>query len=150
MHGLVTVFGGSGFVGTQVVRALAQRGLARARGRPPARTAPSTCSPRRRRPDPARPLRRDRPTSVVAAAVAGADAVINLVGILYEAARPQLQRRSTSRAPRNIAEAGAAAGVERLVQISAIGADPGGPSKYARTKAEGEMAVREASSRDAW
>lgn len=139
--GLVTVFGGSGFVGGQVVRALAKRGWrVRVAVRRPARAwdlkpqgdvgqiVAVRC-------DATKP-------DEVAAAVRGADAVINLIGVLYEGPGRSFQALHID-ASRNIAEACAAAGVDRLVQVSAIGANPEGPSAYARTKAAAEMAARE-------
>jgi NADH dehydrogenase len=75
----------------------------------------------------------------VAAAVQGADAVINLVGIL----KGSFQAVHVDGA-RNVAEAAAAAGVPALVHVSAIGADPEAASAYGRTKGEGEQAVRAA------
>jgi len=142
MAGLVTVFGGSGFVGTQVVRALAKRGWR-------LRVA---C----RRPQRAYDLlpfgdvgqiqlKRADVTDRASAerAVEGADAVINLVGILYATPGRGFSAVHCEGA-RNVAEAAAAAGVKRLIQMSAIGADPDSQSKYARTKGEGEEAARAA------
>ena len=139
--GLVTVFGGSGFVGSQVVHALARRGW-RIR---------IAC----RRPDRAYKLQTSgsvgqiqaircdvTDAAQVAEAVRGADAVINLVGILYESGARTFEALHVG-ASRKIAEACAAAGVDRLVQISALGANPESASDYAHTKAEAEMAVRE-------
>lgn len=139
--GLVTVFGGSGFVGSQLVQALAKRGW-RVR---------IAC----RRPDRAWKLQTSgtvgqfqavrcdvtRPADV-GAALRGADAAINLVGILYETGRRSFQSLHVD-ASRNIAEACAAAGVSRLVQVSAIGASAQSGSDYARSKAAAEQAVRE-------
>jgi NADH dehydrogenase len=139
--GLVTVFGGSGFVGSQVVQALARRGWR-------VRIAV-------RRPDRAWKLQTsgqvgqfqavrcdvNRPEEV-AAALQGADAAINLVGILYESGRRTFHALHVE-ASRNIAEACAAGGVGRLVQVSAIGASPESRSDYALSKAAAEMAVRE-------
>ncbi len=140
--GLVTVFGGSGFVGSQVVHALARRGW-RIR---------IAC----RRPDRAYKLQTSgsvgqiqaircdvTDAAQVAEAVRGTDAVINLVGILYEAGSRTFEALHVG-ASRTIAQACAAAGVDRLVQVSALGANPESASDYARTKAEAEMAVREA------
>lgn len=139
--GLITVFGGSGFVGSQVVAALARRGW-RIR---------IAC----RRPDRAwklqtagtvgqiKAVRCDATDAAqVAEAIHGADAVINLIGILYEGAGRKFEDLHTG-ASRIIAEACAAAGIDRLVQVSALGANPESDSDYARTKAEAEMAVRE-------
>lgn len=138
--GLITVFGGSGFVGGQVVHALARRGW-RVR---------IAC----RRPDRAWKLQTSggvgqiqavrcdvTDADQVAAALVGADAAVNLVGILYEAGRRSFQTLHVE-ASRTIAEACAAAGSDRLVQVSALGANPESASGYARTKAEAEMAVR--------
>jgi NADH dehydrogenase len=81
--------------------------------------------------------------ATVERAVEGADLVVNLVGILAERHRGDFQRLQADGAGR-IARAAAAAGAQRLVQVSAIGADPASPSLYARTKAEGEAQVRAA------
>lgn len=138
--GLVTVFGGSGFVGSQLVRALAKRGWR-------VRVAV-------RRPDRAWDLKPQgdvgqiqlvrcdatRPADVEAA-LTGADAAINLIGILYESGQRTFRALHVD-ASRNIAEACAAAGVGRLVQVSAIGANPEGASAYAMSKGQAEMAVR--------
>lgn len=138
--GLITVFGGSGFVGSQVVSALARRGW-RIR---------IAC----RRPDRAwklqtagtvgqiKTLRCDASDAAqVAEALHGADAAINLVGILYEGGGRKFQDLHVG-VSRTIAEACAAADI-RLLQMSALGANPESASDYARTKAEAEMAVRE-------
>jgi NADH dehydrogenase len=76
-----------------------------------------------------------------ARAVEGADLVVNLVGILAEGRAGDFQRVHAEGAG-VVAEAAAAAGVGRLVHLSAIGADPASPSQYARSKAEGERLVR--------
>lgn len=137
---LVTVFGGSGFVGTQVVRALAQRGWR-------VRVAV-------RRPHLAHKLMTlgrvgqiqvvqaniGVPDSVDAA-LEGASACVNLVGILYETGRRKFQAIHVEGA-RNVAEACVAHGIETLVHMSALGADPNSASVYARTKGDGEQAVR--------
>ncbi|TVV74095.1 complex I NDUFA9 subunit family protein [Sphingomonas solaris] len=75
----------------------------------------------------------------VARAIAGSDAVVNLVGIL----KGRFERIHVQGA-RNVAEAAAATGAGALVQISAIGADAESPSAYGRSKGEGEAAVRAA------
>lgn len=139
--GLVTVFGGSGFVGSQLVRALARRSWR-------VRVAV-------RRPDRAWKLQTSGTVGQiqavrcdannpddVASALEGADAAINLIGILYESGRRSFHALHVE-ASRNIAEAVAAANINRLVQISAIGADPESESDYALSKAAAEMAVRE-------
>jgi NADH dehydrogenase len=142
MQGLVTVFGGSGFVGVHLVRALAKRGWrVRIASRNPGRAYEiqpfgEVGQFQIKRADITRP-------ASVAAAVKGATAVINLVGALYQ--KPGAGFRAVHvEGARNVAEAAARAGVKTLVQMSAIGADLDGPSLYARSKAEGEQAVREA------
>jgi NADH dehydrogenase len=138
--GVVTVFGGSGFVGGQVVRALAQRDwrIRVAVRRPvtaialqPLGNVGQIQFTRCDITDPEQ----------VAAAMRGADAAVNLVGALHEAPGRSFQRVHVEGA-RNIAEAARAAGVERLVQVSAIGADANSPAAYARTKGEAEAVVR--------
>lgn len=135
---LVTVFGGSGFLGRHVVRALAKRGYR-------IRVAV-------RRPDLAlflQPLGKVgqivavqanlRYPDSIARAVAGADAVVNLVGILQESGHQSFSRLQAEGAG---AIARAAAGVgARVVHVSAIGADAGSESLYARSKALGEAGV---------
>jgi NADH dehydrogenase len=135
---LVTIFGGSGFLGRHLVRLLCKRGYR-------IRVAV-------RRPDLAfhlQPLGRVgqihavqanlRYPASVQAAVRDAHIVINLVGILFERGK---QRFSAVQAegPGFVAEAAAAAGA-RMIHVSAIGADPGSPALYARSKATGEQAV---------
>lgn len=139
---LVTVFGGSGFVGRHAVALLAQQGWQ-------VRVAV-------RHPDEALFLKpagvvgqvtpmaaNIRDQASVERAVAGADAVVNLVAILHESGRQRFRALHVEGAGR-IAEAAKRAGARRLVQVSAIGADPASRSAYARTKAEGEQAVRRA------
>ncbi len=139
--GLVTVFGGSGFVGGQVVHALARRGWrVRAACRRPDRawklmTSGGVGQIQAVRCDATR-------DDDVASAVSGADTVVNLIGILYESGARTFHAMHVD-ASRRIAEASAAAGVERLVQMSAIGASPESESDYALSKAAAEMAVRE-------
>jgi uncharacterized protein YbjT (DUF2867 family) len=139
MTGLVTVFGGSGFVGRHVVRALAKQGWR-------VRVAV-------RRPDLAghlqpmggvgqiMPLQANlRYPDSVTRAVQGADAVVNLVGILYESGRQSFDTVQAE-GPRAIAIAAAKAGISNVVHLSAIGADAQSPAAYARSKAAGEAAV---------
>jgi NADH dehydrogenase len=79
----------------------------------------------------------------VAAAVAGAAAVVNLVGVLFDMGTRSFKAIHVDGAA-TIAKAAAAAGVPRLIHMSALGADPKSPSSYARSKAAGEAAVRAA------
>ena len=141
MQGLVTVFGGTGFIGRQVVRALAKQGLrVRAAARQPGRGYRLRMLGDVGQIEVVQANIRDKAS--IARAVEGAEAVVNLVGILRETGRQRFLAIQGMGA-RNIAEAARDAGARRLVQISAIGADADGASKYARSKAEGEAAVRD-------
>lgn len=142
MRGLVTVFGGTGFVGRQVVRSLAKQGW---RVRVAARNVGRGYRLR---------MLGDvgqievvqanlRNAASVGRALDGAEACVNLVGILHESGRQGFQGLHYMGA-KTVAEAAAARGITRLVQVSAVGADEVSPSKYARTKAMGEAAVRAA------
>src|SRR6476619_8197455 len=138
---LVTVFGGSGFLGRHVVRALAKLGYR-------VRVAV-------RRPELAgflQPLGQvgqihavqanvRHPNSVEAAA-RDADVVINLVGILSERGRQKFDAVQAFGAEA-VALAAANLGAQ-LIHVSAIGADENAPSHYARSKAMGEKLVRAA------
>ncbi|CAN5392153.1 complex I NDUFA9 subunit family protein [soil metagenome] len=140
MQGLVTVFGGSGFVGGQVVRQLAKAGH---RVRVAVRN-PNLAYKMRMLGDVGQievVQANVRNAPSVARAVEGAEAVVNLVGVLWESGRQKFQTLHVMGA-KTIAEQAKIAGVTRFVQISAIGANAESSSKYARTKAEGEAAVR--------
>ncbi len=136
---IVTVFGGSGFIGRHLVRALARDGW---------RVRVAT-----RRPDLAfhlQPLGRVGQINAVqanvrypdslAAALRGADAAVNLVGILAPWGK-QTFDAVHARGAGAVAKAVAEAGIGNFVHLSAIGADARSKSAYARTKAEGEAAV---------
>jgi len=136
---IVTVFGGSGFVGRHVVRALARDGW---------RVRVAT-----RRPDLAfhlQPLGRVgqihavqanvRYPESLAAALRDAQAAVNLVGILAPWGKQTFESVQSEGAAA-VAKAAAAAGVSNVVHLSAIGADARSASDYARTKAEGEAAM---------
>jgi NADH dehydrogenase len=82
---------------------------------------------------------RNRPS--IERALDGAVACVNLVGVLYENGRQGFQSVQAMGA-QTVAECAAAQGITRFVQMSALGADADSASKYARTKAEGEAAVR--------
>ncbi|MBI1199025.1 MAG: NAD(P)H-binding protein [Phenylobacterium sp.] len=141
MQNLVTVFGGSGFVGVQAVRFLAKAGW---RVRVAVRN-PNLAYRMRLMGDVGQidvVQANVRNKDSLQRALEGATASLNLVGILYESGRQGFQAVQTMGA-KNVAEAAKAQGVERAIQMSAIGADPESASKYARTKGEGEAAVRE-------
>ena len=142
MSELVTVFGGTGFVGTYVVRALARKGWRiRVAARRPklGYRLPSFGDVGQIQLTAADIGSREQ----VDAALAGASACINLVGILAPSPGSGF-RKVHEEGARTIAEAAAARGITRFVQMSALGADPRSPSQYARTKAEAEAAVRKA------
>ena len=142
MQAQVTVFGGGGFVGRHAVRALAKAGYRiRVAVRRPHLAPEVKVMGDVGQIEVVQANLRNAPS--VAAAVAGSDVVINLVGILYAAGRQTFSSVQAEGAA-TVAKAAAAAGVKRLVQVSAIGADAGSPSAYARSKAEGEAAVRAA------
>ncbi len=139
---LVTVFGGSGFVGRHLVQRLAAAG---ARVRVAVRR-PAEAAYLQPMGDVAQIV--PVPASVThegsaRAAVAGADGVVNLVGILYEKGRRKfdtVHREGAGIVARAAKDTGAAA----LVHMSALGADPESRSRYATSKAAGEAAVRAA------
>jgi uncharacterized protein YbjT (DUF2867 family) len=138
MQGLVTVFGGSGFVGSQVVRALARQGLRiRVAVRQPGRAYTMRMLGDVGQVEVVQANIRN-PASVNRA-LQGAEACINLVGVLSERGRQRFQSVHTQ-GSKTIAEAAKAHGVTRFVQMSAL--TNGSDSKYARTKDEGEAAVR--------
>ena len=138
----VTVFGGSGFVGRHVVRELAKAGAGvRVAVRKPDRALFLKTMGDVGQITPVATNIHDNAS--VTEAVAGSDAVINLVGVLYEAGRQTFDAVHHKGAGR-IARAAKAAGVGHLVQVSGIGANIEAGSKYARSKAAGEAAVRAA------
>ena len=129
---VATVFGGSGFIGRYVVQRLAQQDyVVRVAVRDPAGARFLQTQGRVGQIVPlAAPITEP---AAVARAVEGAQVVVNLVGILFER-RPGDFRRIQGEAPGALARAAAAAGVEALVQVSAIGADPDSPSLYAQSR----------------
>jgi uncharacterized protein YbjT (DUF2867 family) len=139
MSKLVTIFGGSGFVGRYIARRMAKEGwrVRVAVRRPnealfvkpygtPGQVEPLACN-----------IRDD---ASVRAMIRGADAVVNCVGVLNRSGKNTFDAVQSEGAGR-IARIAAAEGVGYLVHISAIGADTGSDSDYARTKGEGEAAV---------
>ncbi|MEL7232685.1 MAG: complex I NDUFA9 subunit family protein [Pseudomonadota bacterium] len=142
MAGLVTIFGGSGFIGRYATAALLKAGFS-------VRVAVRT-------PENAQDMVRSgeggtvevvaadiRDVASVEGAIEGADAVVNLVGILYEQGGQSFAAAQRDGAV-NVAKAAAAAGISRFVQMSAIGAQEGANAAYADTKGEAERLVQEA------
>ncbi len=139
---LVTIFGGAGFIGRHLVRALAAKGW---RIRVISRS-PALCGHLQPLADVGQIVVQSADLDdeeALTALLKGSNAVINLVGILYETSN---QRFSDvhGKLPGRIAKAAADAGVQHVVHLSAIGADLESSSAYARSKAEGERAVKEA------
>lgn len=139
---LVTIFGGSGFLGRYVTQRMARAGWR-------VRVAV-------RRPNESMfvqtygevgqvvaVLANVRDADSTRAALSGADAVINCVGIISESG-PQQFNVVHNEAARRIAKLAAQEGVSRLVHVSALGADSSSSSAYARSKAGGEDAVKSA------
>lgn len=139
MSKLVTIYGGSGFVGRYIARRMAKEGwrVRVAVRRPneamhvkpygvPGQVEPIFCN-----------IRDD---ASVAAVMAGSDAVVNCVGVLNELGKNTFDAVHAEGAGR-IARIAAEQGVANLVHVSAIGADADAPSAYGRTKAAGEAAV---------
>ncbi len=135
---LVTVFGGSGFLGRHVVRALANRGYRiRVAVRRPELTG--YLQPLGRVGQIHAVQANVRAPQSIEAALRDADVVINLVGILFERGRQRFDAVQAEGAGA-VAQAAHAAGAP-LVHVSAIGADENSVSDYARTKASGERLV---------
>ncbi|MDQ7248706.1 complex I NDUFA9 subunit family protein [Dongia sedimenti] len=139
---LVTVFGGSGFIGRYVVRRLAREGWqVRVAVRRPDQALFCKTAGQVGQVVPVAVNVRDQAS--VRAAVSGASAVVNLVGILFQGG-PQRFDAVQAQGAANVAAASAAAGVRALAHVSAIGADPQSPAAYARSKAAGEANVAKA------
>lgn len=141
MTKLVTILGGSGFVGRYIAQRMAAKGWrVRVACRNPnealfvrtygvvGQVEPVACN--------------IRDEASVAMVLNGANAAVNCIGILAEKGRNGFDAVQSEGAER-VARLAAKAGLERLVQISAIGADADAASDYARTKGEGEAAVKE-------
>ena len=139
MSRLVTIYGGSGFVGRYIARRMAKEGWrVRVAVRRPneamfvkpygvvGQVEPVLCN-----------IRDDQS---VASVMQGADAVVNCVGILAEAGKNRFDPVQAEGAER-VARIAAEQGVAHLVHLSAIGADPDSDSDYARSKAAGEAGV---------
>ncbi len=141
MSKLVTIFGGSGFVGRYIALRLAKEGWrVRVAVRNPEQAGfvrpygvvgqvePVFCN-----------IRDD---ASVAAVTQGADAVVNCVGVLAETGKNTFEAVQAEGAAR-VARIAAGMGIDRMVHISAIGADADADSEYAKTKAQGEAGVLE-------
>ncbi|WNK00427.1 complex I NDUFA9 subunit family protein [Thalassospiraceae bacterium LMO-JJ14] len=136
---IITVFGASGFIGRHLVRRLAKNGW----------TVRAAC----RDPEKAQYLRTMGDVGQVIpwgadigdaksvhAALEGAEAAVNLVGILYESGKSTFQKMHVDCA-KLAAETAASLGITRYVHMSALGANKHADAEYARTKAMGEEAV---------
>lgn len=138
---IVTVFGGTGFLGRRIVRRLRGHGFAvRVASRRPDR-AHSAFDPD----DPyIRPVVADvHDGPSVAAALEGVHAAVNAVSLYVERGAETFEAVHVTAAKR-VAEQARLAKVERLVHVSGIGADAASPSLYIRRRGEGELAVRDA------
>jgi len=136
----VAVLGGSGFVGRHVCHALAAEGYRvqvatrdRERAKEQLILLPTADVVTVDVHDPAD----------LAAFVRGADAVVNLVGVLHQGRGTASFEQAHVELARQVVAACRAEGVARLIHMSALNADPGGPSAYLRTKGEAERVVRE-------
>ena len=139
MTGCITVFGGTGFIGRQLVALLLQNGeTVRLAVRHPHRIKLATGATSSREIVQADIL----DETSVGSAIVGADAVFNLVGILTETST-QTYRAIHVEGARRVALAAQRHGVTRLIHISALGSSLTSPAISDRTKAEGEQAVRE-------
>ena len=140
-NALITVFGGTGFLGRHIVRRLSKQGY---------RLRIAT-----RRPNEALFLKTNgkpgqieivqaniRDAASTAAALDGAQGVVNAVGILFESGKQKFEAVQ-ARGAALIAAAAAKQGITHMVHISAIGADADSASSYATSKAAGEAAVME-------
>jgi len=133
----VLVLGASGFVGRSVCARLGAAGFAvRALTRGPLKSRPLTVIP-------SLEIFAASPhdDTGLARALDGMDAVVNLVGILHQSRRESFEKVHAE-LPARLARACRAAGVRRLVHMSALHADPGGPSEYLRSRGRGEAALR--------
>ncbi len=138
----VVLIGGSGFVGSAVANRLSTAGI-------------TVLAPTRRRSRAGHLLllptveaveANVHDSTALASLLAGADAVVNLVGVLHSRGGTPYGAdfaRAHVELPQTIVAACRAAGVSRLVHISAIGADANGPSEYQRSKAAGEAVIRD-------
>jgi uncharacterized protein YbjT (DUF2867 family) len=137
MGQVVTVFGGTGFLGRRIVRHVRQRGFSVRIASRHARPAPSE------QPQLRAVVADIRDRRSIAAAVAGASAVVNAVSLYGEGGTDTFEAVHVVAAAW-VAEEARKAGVERLVQVSGIGANAASASRYIRARGQGEQAVRAA------
>jgi NADH dehydrogenase len=138
----IVVFGGGGFIGRHLIVRLAKTGaVVRVPSRHVSRLGYLRTAGVVGQIVPEMIVRFD--DAELSAAIRGADCVINLIGILAESRKNSFNRIHAD-LPGRIARIAAEAGVTRLVHVSALGADAGSASSYARSKAAGEAAVMEA------
>ena len=136
---IVTIVGGSGFVGRYIAQRMARRGwrvrIAVRRPNEALFTKPYGVVGQ------VEPIQCNiRDDASMRRAIAGASSVVNCVGVLWQAGRNTFETTQAEGAAR-VAEIAAEEGVQHMVQISAIGADEDSPSEYAQTKARGEASV---------
>lgn len=142
MQKIITVVGGSGFIGRHLVQALCREGyMVRVICRDTieagfVKTFGQVGQVVLQHGDITKP-------ETLAGAFAGSYGVVNLVGILFQSGRQKFKAVQTDGA-RRVAEEAKKAGAERFIQISAIGADRASDSVYAASKLAGEQAVRDA------
>ena len=139
---LITIFGGAGFIGRHLVRRLAVEGR---RIRVVSR-APGLSGHLQPLGDVGQIVVQSvdqRDEAALTRLLEGSSAVVNLVGILYENSKQRFDEVH-GEFPGRMARAAAAADVKHVVHVSAIGADAQSSSAYARSKAKGEAAVRDA------
>ncbi len=141
-NGVVAIFGGSGFIGRNLIQRLAAQGTSVV----VAVRHPDSFDRKLEKKGDAATVKAVKANihsdDDVRSAIKGASAVINLVGILSESGDQTFEAVHAEGA-RRVAEAARDAGVDRLIHMSALGADPNSPSAYARTKAAGERHVRD-------
>jgi NADH dehydrogenase len=136
----VAVLGGSGFVGRHICHALVAEGY---RARVATRDRERAKEQLILLPTVDVAVADVHDPSQLVALVRGAEAVISLVGVLHEGRGPASFQAAHVELTRKVVAACREGGVSRLLHMSALGADPAGPSRYQRTKGEAERIVRE-------
>ena len=139
-RGLITVFGGTGFLGRRIVRHLLDHGFpVRAASRHPERVGSAS------RPDaaPERTKADINDETTVAAALFGAYGAVNAVSLYVERCRETFDAVHVTAAAR-VARLARESGVERLIHVSGIGSDPASSAPYIAAHGRGEIAVQQA------